>query len=88
MLCKKEFDGRCIQIVTKYENMNDISVKLSPTEGTGCAGTVGVSCVELPGQLGLKAALFGAWIFFNNHEMCLISGLCSKEMILLMKFFF
>lgn len=25
-LCKKEFDGRCIQIVSKCENMNDISV--------------------------------------------------------------
>lgn len=26
VLCKKEFDGRCIQIVTKYEDINAISV--------------------------------------------------------------
>lgn len=26
VLCKKEFDGRCIQIVIECENMNDISV--------------------------------------------------------------
>lgn len=31
VLCKKEFDGRCIKIVTKCENMNDISVQLSLT---------------------------------------------------------
>lgn len=31
VVCKKEFDGRCIQIVTKCENMNDISLYLSLT---------------------------------------------------------
>lgn len=81
LLSKKKLDGRCIRIVTKCENGNDISLCRLVSLHFKAQAVVIQLIYHEPGcqdNWRLRPTLFRAWIFRSEYGMTLISGPCSK----------